>query len=824
MITTNTRSWVLLACFGVLAVGSFFLYTADPSTTADVEIRRTTDGIPHIKARNWFGAGYGYGYVQAEDALCTLAEAFVTYRGERSRYWGGEARPQFDATFGRAPNLELDIFFRRFIDGAVVTAYRAHQSDEIVALVEGFAAGYNRYVTSTDAGGRECTGKPWLTPITADDVYRRMYAAGLAGGYAYFLPQIVNAQPPAVEPVSEERLARDNAESNSTALQARFASRVGEHPALGSNVLAFGEQATGEAQSVLFGNPHWYWAGPDRFYQAHLTIPGTLNVAGVSFLGVPFIMIGFNDHVAWSHTVSTARRYGLAQLNLVAGDPTAYHYDGKRIPMQQQTVVVPVRGDKGEIDNVSRTLYSSQYGPVIDFGAAGAALGWRQNQVLAVRDINADNFRIFETYLRWAQAQSLEEFVAIQRDTSAIPWVNTAAIGRDSGRVWFSDIGRVPFITDDLRERCAGDLAPVFSRLDPVAPLLDGSRSACNWLDTGDRSMPGAMPPERLPALYVNNYVANMNDSYWLTQPGTPIEGLDLILGGEALALSLRGQAGHRLAHTLSAKKMGSAQALSRALRTAVLDAKAYSAVRFKDTLLSHVCTVDTVTVRGDIMTGAELDTPNSVAIDKACRVLGQWSGGGSASDQGSLLWEMWWQRLSRIPTAEFYLTPFSSGRPLTTPAQPNGSDPRVAEALGAAVLSMQAKGWALDIPRGEVFSVTTDGQALGLDGGCSSDGYFVVVCSRDNDFQISPVSYGNSYLQLVSFGDGVEAYTLMAHGQDERALSGGPGSEPVQRYVDKQWLRLPFTEAEIADDPAVRRTVLRFREHQSSAREPVPQ
>jgi acyl-homoserine-lactone acylase len=110
------------------------------------------------------------------------------------------------------------------------------------------------------------------------------------------------------------------------------------------------------------------------------------------------------------------------------------------------------------------------------------------------------------------------------------------------------------------------------------------------------------------------------------------------------------------------------------------------------------------------------------------------------------------------------------------------------------------------------VLTTTVDSQALGLYGGCSLEGYFMVVCDGSSGYAMSDTSHGNSYLQVVSFGEnGVEAYTLMAHGQDERALNGGPGSEPVRRYASKQWLRLPFTEAEIAGDPSVRRKVLRF-------------
>ena len=63
---------------------------------AGVEIRRTTDGIPHIRGTTWRALGVGVGYVQAEDALCTLAEAFVTYQGRRSLFFGPDARPARD--------------------------------------------------------------------------------------------------------------------------------------------------------------------------------------------------------------------------------------------------------------------------------------------------------------------------------------------------------------------------------------------------------------------------------------------------------------------------------------------------------------------------------------------------------------------------------------------------------------------------------------------------------------------------------------------------------------------------------------------------------
>jgi acyl-homoserine-lactone acylase len=60
---------------------------------------------------------------------------------------------------------------------------------------------------------------------------------------------------------------------------------------------------------MLVGNPHFPWQGALRFYEAHLTVPGELDVYGASLLGSPAINIGFTDGVAWSATVSAGRRF-----------------------------------------------------------------------------------------------------------------------------------------------------------------------------------------------------------------------------------------------------------------------------------------------------------------------------------------------------------------------------------------------------------------------------------------------------------------------------------------------------------------------------------
>ncbi len=74
----------------------------------------------------------------------------------------------------------------------------------------------------------------------------------------------------------------------------------------------------------------------------HLRIPGVYDVEGAALIGDPIVEIGHNATLAWSHTVSTARRFVWQRLRLVPGDPMAYPFDGQSEKMTPHTVTVQV--------------------------------------------------------------------------------------------------------------------------------------------------------------------------------------------------------------------------------------------------------------------------------------------------------------------------------------------------------------------------------------------------------------------------------------------------------------------------------------------------
>src|SRR5690606_28797049 len=97
--TAVAAGGLLSACMGTTAPG-----TATPEFSA--EIRRTAYGVPHIKAQDYAGLGYGVGYAAAEDNICEIAERMVTVNGERAKHF---ARGENDA------NLNSELYHKRLI-------------------------------------------------------------------------------------------------------------------------------------------------------------------------------------------------------------------------------------------------------------------------------------------------------------------------------------------------------------------------------------------------------------------------------------------------------------------------------------------------------------------------------------------------------------------------------------------------------------------------------------------------------------------------------------------------------------------------------------
>ncbi|MGS0897007.1 penicillin acylase family protein [Burkholderia stagnalis] len=808
MAYTDVPRRILILGFTLLAAAasaSCSWRTTD-RTAYHTEIRRDEGGVPHIVANDWGSLGYGYGYTQASDNLCTMAEAFVTYRGERSRYFGPDGAPRDQSTLGRPRNLDADFFFRLVDTDDVATRFRDSQPPALRALVRGFAAGYDRYLHDIRSGRNPgahlaCRAAPWLTPITEADVYRRLYAAELAGGFSRFVAEIANARPPAAgAPAAATDRDQPRADTGlPPAAQLADRMAVGGRVGIGSNALAFGADGSATGQPVLLGNPHWYWAGPDRFYEARLTLPGKLDVSGASLLGVPVVMIGFNRDVAWTHTVSNTRRFGFFELSLVPGQPTAYRYDGKTEEMTAVPLSVDAKQPDGTLKTVRRTLYRTRFGPVADLGSLSPALAWSGAKAIAVADVNADNFRAFENFFEWGQARSLDQFIDTQKRFAAMPWVNTVAIARDDPRVWYADIGAVPDVPDALADACTTPAGRAFDRNLPGVPFLDGSRSACEWVRAAGAAQAGAFRADDMPSLIRRDYVANTNNSYWLANPDAPIARHPAIFGLWEEPVSLRTRLGNLIARERIAGADGypGKGATSDTLRELALRSDAMSARLFKAPLLDAVCTTPSIVLRP---AGGKTGAPRTVDIRDACRTLRAWRGTGAVDDHGAVLWDEVWDRVEKIDAGKLYAIPFRADAPLATPRGLKAdATADLSQAFGAAVAAMNDSGRPLGLSRGDAVAVADGSARIPLYGGCDSAGYFTSACTQ-HDAPGGTVArgdlLGNTYLQVVTFGpDGAHAYAMLAPSQSDDPASPYH-ADGTRLYGRQQWTDIRIGDA----------------------------
>ncbi len=780
----------------------------------EVSITRTTLGIPHIKAASFGSMGYGYGYAFAEDNLCVMYDDFLTIRGERSKYIGPEGVYRIPANSSVTDNLSSDYFWKFQATDAVVERLKASALPELRDATRGFADGFNRYIREIQAGGHAgrhaaCRDEPYIGPITEADMYRRYYRLSVIASSSVFASGIGSAQPPSptdpVAPVLGAAATQAALEQDMGALKFFSPDRP-----FGSNMYAIGPEGSADGSSMVFGNPHFPWTGTERLYIAHATIPGKLDIMGSSLYGVPAVLIGFNDHLAWSHTVSTAYRFTLYQLVINPLNPTQYLYDGEFRDMEAVPLTVEVKQEDGTVVPQQRTLYRTHYGPMVGLKLNVAPLGevnalpWTPAIGFSMRDANAENDRLINQFAKWNQADSVAEFKDLQKSILGVPWVNTVLTGPGEN-AWYSDITVVPNVTDAQRATCdAQPLASVFNQLVPGVPLLDGSRSDCEWGTDADAPAPGIFGPENLPSLERADYVTNCNDSYWLVNANELVEGYDSIIGKEGTARSLRTrlcllQAERRIAGTdgRDGAKFTYAQ-----LKDVVLSSQLYSAELARDMVLSTICPL-----------GFALGTTGPVDIGEACAVLAAWDGHANLDSRGAHLWREFWRRaigapggLPVNPTAALtYLTPFSADDPVNTPNTLNVALPTVQAALADAVSAVAAAGFALDAPLAEIQHSGVNGTDIPIFGGTGTEGAFTIVSTNTLNDSGYNVTYGNSYIQAVTWDEaGVHAEGFITYSQSTDPASPH-FNDYTREYSAKRWHRFPFTAAQIEAD-AIRR------------------
>jgi acyl-homoserine-lactone acylase len=756
------------------------------------KIRLTAHGIPHIEAKSYTGAGFGYGYAFARDNICPIADAYVTVRAERSRFFGPEAGYQQRGNGYGANNLNSDFFYKRIIDSKTIEGLLAKKPPlgplpGVKQLVRGYVAGYNRYLK--DVGGtngvpdKTCRGKPWVRPISVADAYRRFYQLTLLASQSVAIDGIGSAAPPTS--ALPGPLPLDNATT------ARELSQRLPLDTIGSNAVAVGKAGTRDHQhGLLLGNPHFPWLGTERFYQSQIRVPGKMNVQGASLFGVPLILIGHTSTMAWSHTVSTAYRFTPYQLTLVPGSPTTYLYDGQPVEMTHRDVTVQVKQADGSLKPQTRTLYSTRFGPMLT-SLVGVPLPWGPTTAFAMRDANADNFRIFNHFFATDRAKTARQVYGILKKYEGIPWVNTIVADK-GGNALYADIGSIPHVTNDQAQQCDTALgSATFSLLG--LPVLDGSKSQCEWGSDPDSVQPGLFGASSLPHLFRRDYVTNSNNSYWLSNPKQPLEGFARIIGDERTARSLR----TRIGLIMTQGQVDHGGFTRAAMQRMVFSDRQYAAELTRD---------DLVAMCRSFNGSAPTSDGGTVPTGKACDVLAGWDRHEGLKSRGALLFRRFWEHATANPASPApgpspWKNAFDPADPVHTPNTLNTDSPQVKTALGDALNDLAAAKIPIDAPLGEHQVATRNGVRIPIHGGPGTDGDFDAINVKWVAGKgVSEPEHGSSYVQVVTWKNGSscpDARTILTYSQSTNPSSPFYADQ-TRMFSRKKWVPDLFCQAAV--------------------------
>ncbi len=760
--------------------------TTEAAPGYSAQITRTEFGIPHIVADDWGSLGFGQGYAYAQDRACTLLDQIIKVRGERAAWFGpGENNENVDSDFAYRHLGLWDDADERFGD----------QPQRVSEMVTGYVAGFNTAIEADGASGW-CAGEDWVQPITTTDLYANLNDITLFASAGNLIDPIATAQPP-------DTTTTDTAADDTVALTPGDTTTT-----LGSNGWAIGAAGSESGGGMLIANPHFPWEGEKRLWESHLTLTtGELNVYGVGLTGVPGVLIGFNDHVAWTHTVSAGYRMTLYELSLAPGDATSYLYGSETKAMTADEIEIDVLQADGSTQPLTRTMYASHYGPMLNL-----PFGWTDAKAYTMRDANIDNTDILEQFFGMNAATGMDEFIDAHRTANGIPWVNTIATSAD-GRAWYADTAATPNLSPEAiaswqAEVFSGGLAKTL--LDNGAIMLNGSDPANEWVDDPAATRPGILPFEQQPQLERDDFVFNANDSHWLANPAELLTGFSPLTGAEGIPQSSRTRENAMLLADPTLR--GDDGLFTRdELQAAWFSNRALHADLLRDQVVKACDEQQVVLVEG-----LPFD------ITPACDALRNWDGLLNNDSRGAVLWREFlisFSRDDRSNAGNLYSVPFDPADPVGTPNTIADDTVTISNNLAAAMMALESQGWALDIALGDV---QYDGRAIderiSIPGGTNLEGAISIVdcCSGANTLAPKgdpgenidgryftsagyPVTFGNSFVMVLEFtADGPVAQAVLTYGQpDDPANPDFTAQTKV--YSGKDLRAVLFTPDEVA-------------------------
>ena len=463
---------------------------------APVEIIRDRWGVPHLYARNTHDLFFAQGYVHAQDRLWQMDFNRRVPSGRLSELFG-------EAT------LASDRFLRVVGMRRAAEAEAAHLDAESTGVLAAYAAGVNAYVAGS--GSRlplefmllRYRPEPW---VPADSLaFGKLLSWTLAGNWrdqllraqiiarfgAGGLRTLLPAYPPGAPVIVPAETSLQHIRSDALL---RLLDMAPVAQGVGSNNWVVSGARTASGHPMLANDPHLEAQMPSIWYEMHL-VGGPYDVAGATLPGVPGVIIGHNDRIAWGITNAGPDVQDLYIERFDPANPGRYVFRGRWQPASTVREVIRVRGRRHP---VVETVRLTRHGPVLNDVVNGL------NTFLALRWDALRPGTVSTAVLRLDRAGTWQEFRGALRLWTG-PAQNFVYADRE-GNIGYQLPGRIPI-------RAAGDA---------MVPVP-------GW--TGENEWVGEIPFDRLPRVlnpargYIvtaNNRVVPEGYPYLISQESDP--------------------------------------------------------------------------------------------------------------------------------------------------------------------------------------------------------------------------------------------------------------------------------------------------------------
>ncbi len=427
--------------------------TGPDAPAAQVDIVRDAEGIPHIYAKSSADAYFALGFVHAQDRLWQMELNRRIAAGRMAEILGPNA-------------LDTDRFLRTLGVRRNAEAILAHLSPETRAMLNAYANGINAYLADRSQPLPPeffITGAPAPAPWQAIDSigWQTMMAWDLSGNWSQELLRMRLAQRLSLGQINEflapypgdqvlqtqdyTKLYRELA---GTTQQLAAVARIAP-PSLidgmGSNewVVSGAQSETGKP--LLANDPHLGLSAPSLWYFAHLSAPG-MNVIGATLPGMPGVVLGHNDRIAWGFTNTAPDVQDLYIERINPANAKQYQTPDGWADFKIRTETIKIKGQPDATLEVRET----RHGPVVT-GAlpimSKAPLDVKKYAVaFAWTALRPDDLTM-QAGMKFNRAKNWEEFLEGAKDFGT-PQQNIVYADVD-GNIGFVAPGRVPIRKPD---------------------------------------------------------------------------------------------------------------------------------------------------------------------------------------------------------------------------------------------------------------------------------------------------------------------------------------------------------------------------------------